>query len=383
MKPQAKLLKPDSAHEQLEKALTEPDVLTKVWGILGTTSDACDMNQLCAPLIDKSILPASQLESICLQHKARFSGGSWKHPATGIEMIWIPSGEFLYGPEKRVHAADGFSLARHPITNEQFAKFVSATGYAPIEMDPAREDFLRHKPDDDLMDHPVTWVSQLDALAYCAWAGLALPDEYHWEKAARGADGRTFPWGEATPFGMDNGVSRDLASIGSDQTVPVGSYTDVRSAYGCEDMAGNVSEWTLPDSNVYRWPKLASYAIVRGSCFLRNDPRRVMVTHRRSLSSLRRNMWVGFRPAFLPVVSKWEEYTKPDAIPQELIGKFKIVDRQSELSASPPDKESPVPKAPSSIPETESPAPEKPSPPTVQKPATPRAPPPPWWRFWR
>ena len=371
MKPQAKLLKLDSAREQIEKALTEPDVLTKVWRILGTTSDACDMYQLCAPLIDKAILLASQLESICLQHKARFSGGSWKHPASGIEMIWIPPGEFLYGPEKRVHAADGFSLARHPITNEQFAKFVSATGYAPIEIDPAREDFFRHKLNGDLMDHPVTWVSQLDALAYCAWAGLALPDEYHWEKAARGPDGRTYPWGEATPFGTENGVSRDLASIASDQTVPVGSYTDVRSAYGCEDMAGNVSEWTLPDSDMYRWPKLASYAIVRGSCFLRNDPRRVMVTHRRSLSSLRRNKWVGFRPAFLPVVSNWDEYTKPDAIPQELIGEFKTVARDPETPDESPDSESDTPE---SIP-----------PPTAKEQRNPDAPPPRqerWWKFW-
>lgn len=370
-----KLLTEDAATIQMAEALTAPNALGKVWEILGKTSQTCDLNKLCALPIDRVILSRSQMESICLQHEARFNGGAWLHPLTEIEMIWIPPGEFLYGPEKRVHLTDGFSLARHPITNEQFSKFVSATGYSPADNDPAREDFLRHQPNKDINDHPVTWVSLPDALAYCAWAGLALPDECQWEKAARGTDGRTYPWGETTPFSTR--LPKTLAQVSSEQTIPVGSYKEVRTAYGCEDMVGNVSEWTLPDSLVYRWPVLESFATVRGSCFMRNDPRRIMITHRRRLSSLRRNKWVGFRPVFLPVVSNWEEYAKSEAIPQKLIEEFKTVVRSPEADEETINED---PSASESTPPTQEL--QTPDAPRAQKPPVPSVPPSPWWKLW-
>jgi serine/threonine-protein kinase len=101
--------------------------------------------------------------------------------------------------------------------------------------------------------------------------------------------------------------------VDSSGTVPVGSYPRTRTPYGCEDLIGNVSEWCqmtpgddprvvpqeLPE---VPWPAEGApvYAAVRGSCFLRTNPARMVAWHRRKLSVIRRNHWTGFRPAFLP-----------------------------------------------------------------------------------
>jgi formylglycine-generating enzyme required for sulfatase activity len=109
-------------------------------------------------------------------------------------------------------------------------------------------------------------------------------------------------------------VAEFLANVRSEGTVPVGSFPRVRTPYGCEDMVGNVSEWcqTTAEGDFGRvpvaWPDVrpapdgqAPYAAVRGSCFLRSDHLRMRAWNRRRLSVIRRNQWVGFRPAcFLP-----------------------------------------------------------------------------------
>jgi serine/threonine-protein kinase len=245
----------------------------------------------------------------------RRTGGAqhrvWINPADDSEMVWIPAGPFFVGPSRRKELAQskGFSLARHPVTNGQFAKFLKETGYTPPEH-PEPELFLSHWAKGNVPKgkekHPVVWVSYLDALAYCDWAGLMLPTEWLWEKAARGPDGRPFPWGDAWPV--------SLANVRSRSTCPVGSFSRTRSAYGCEDMVGNVSEWCqmvegddyghIPEARPeVEVPVDGSpvYAAVRGSCFLRRSRQRMPAWHRRRLSVTRRNRWVGFRPAcFLP-----------------------------------------------------------------------------------
>ncbi len=245
---------------------------------------------------------------------------AWVNPIDGSEMIWIPAGPFFVGPKERKQRAQckGFALARHPVTNGQFAMFLEETSYTPPSGHPDPNLFLSHWPGrkfpKDLERHPVVWVSYLDALAYCDWAGLTLPTEWLWEKAARGPDGPPFPWGDESPILERRNSGIGLANVRSRSIRPVGSYPRTRTAYGCEDMVGNISEWCemfegdsygeIPEGP----PQIQVpsgdepvYVAVRGSCFLRSNRDRMIAAHRRRLSVIRRNQWVGFRPAsFLP-----------------------------------------------------------------------------------
>jgi formylglycine-generating enzyme required for sulfatase activity len=237
---------------------------------------------------------------------------TWTNPIDRSEMVWIPPGPFVVGEDERPAECAGFSLARHPVTNAQFKRFRVETQYYPdstLDMNPAY--FLAHwagsggRVPNLLERHPVVWVSYIDALAYCRWAGLTLPTEWLWEKAARGSEGRLYPWGNQPPVGFD----KPLARIGTNSTCPIGSFPRTRTPYGCEDMIGNVSEWCMPLNQDYGtmpsgWPSVpagAAFATVRGSCFLRSNSKRMRACHRRQLSVTRRNQWVGFRPAcYLP-----------------------------------------------------------------------------------
>jgi serine/threonine-protein kinase len=237
----------------------------------------------------------------------------WTNPIDGSEMVWIPPGKFLYGREHTPAELPGFSLARYPVTNSQFAKFLAEAKYAPAKEHGDNTAFLSHwstgAPPKGQERHPVTFVSLFDALAYCKWAGLWLPTEWMWEKAARGPDGRVYPWGQGST------TRGKLAQIDSSGTCEVGKYKHVRSVYGCEDMVGNVSEWTYPMPKkaavsdfpppgvVPPFPKLADvYAVVRGACYLRSSAMSMRSSHQRNLTQTRRNKWVGFRLAcLLPV----------------------------------------------------------------------------------
>jgi serine/threonine-protein kinase len=246
------------------------------------------------------------------QHGRAAEYPAWVNPIDGSEMVWIPAGPFYVGPDNQRAQSRGFSLARYPVTNAQFETFLAESRYTPPADHPEPNLFLSHWRNGTIPkgkeNHPVVWVSFLDALAYCRWAGLTLPTEWLWEKAARGPDRRNYPWGD---FLRD---FPSLTNVFGRDTCPVGSFPRTRTAYGCEDMLGNVSEWCqttvnddhgfMPESvpDVHTDPEgVVTYAAVRGSCFLRTDGRRMVSWHRRRLSITRRNYWVGFRPAsFLP-----------------------------------------------------------------------------------
>jgi serine/threonine-protein kinase len=224
-------------------------------------------------------------------------------------MVWVPPGPFHVGKDNEPAESPGFSLARFPVTNAQFERFLDESGYRPPPDHPGEELFLAHWTNGAVPkgrgDHPVVWVSYLDALHYCAWAGLTLPTEWLWEKAARGPDGRPFPWGVEPP-------SEKLTNVGTSDTCPVGRFARTRTPYGCEDLVGNVSEWCQmtkgEDFGHFPGPRPSippaaggtkAYAAVRGSCYLRTRAVRMVSWHRRRLSVTRRNSWVGFRPALL------------------------------------------------------------------------------------
>ncbi len=170
-------------------------------------------------------------------------------PADDPSMVYVPGGPFLLGsdkghedesPQQTVEVA-AFNIDKNPVTNVEYKKFVDATGHrAP-----------RHWQDGKIPagkeDHPVVWVSWDDAAAYAAWAGKRLPTEIEWEKAARGTDGRVYPWGNTFDAALCNAQE---ASRGD--TTPVGQYPGGASPSGALDMAGNVWEWTADWYQGYR-----------------------------------------------------------------------------------------------------------------------------------
>jgi serine/threonine-protein kinase len=256
----------------------------------------------------------NELVAACQAADPGAPAATWTNPADGSEMVWIPGGPFKVGADDQDATCDGFSLARRPVTNAQFHRFVSEAGYAPPPEHPDNDGFLSHwsgkKPPAALAKHPVVWVSLYDALAYCRWAGAALPSEWLWEKSARGPDGRPHPWGDAGPLANPK---KKLAHVATDATAAVGGYSGVRSPYGCEELVGNVSEWCQPvpdDAPRGQFPLAPPdlpipasgeqvRAVVRGACFLRAGPAAMKSAHRRQLSVTRRNRWTGFRTAVL------------------------------------------------------------------------------------
>ena len=169
------------------------------------------------------------------------------HEETGIELIRIPAGPFLYGDNKKTMELLEYWIGRVPITNAQYKRFLDANpGYAVPFRDadwakPYNWDRTARNYPTDKAGHPVVLVSWNDAKAFCDWAGLRLPTEQEWEKAARGdKDGRVYPWGDDWVDGRCNTIEAGVRG-----TTQVGQYSPQSdSPYGCADMAGNVWEWT-------------------------------------------------------------------------------------------------------------------------------------------
>ncbi len=148
------------------------------------------------------------------------------------DLLLVPGGAFLAGDEGEQKSVDSFYLARTPVTNQQYALFLEANRGV------AKPRFWDNERFNQPLQ-PVVTVSWHEAVAYCEWAGLRLPTEWEWEKAARGASGRTYPWGNEEP---DESRANFEDRVG--QPTAVGSYPDGAGPYGHLDLAGNVWEWT-------------------------------------------------------------------------------------------------------------------------------------------
>jgi len=200
-----------------------------------------------------------------------------------FDWVTIPAGEFLMGsdpkrdgnaygdeqPQHRVYLAE-YRMARVPVTNAQYKAFVDVTSHG------APQHWQHGQIPTGKGDHPVVYVSWYDAQAFCRWAGVRLPTEAEWEKAARGTDGRKYPWGDSAPD-----CSKAQYSACGGTTVPVGSKPAGTSPYGAMDMAGNVWEWCQDwyDEDYYprspqhdpQGPDSGSYRVGRGGSWLDDE----------------------------------------------------------------------------------------------------------------
>jgi len=261
-----------------------------------------------------------------------------------MEMVEVPEGDFIMGtddpdaPEwekpKHSHPMErSYWIGRNAVTRGQFRAFSHTTGGSEPERSYFDDDLVG-----DLDQQPVVMVSWDDATTYCGWAGVALPTEAEWEKAARGTDGRKYPWGQAWDrtkanyldascpgdrIMMGNGKTLDehMAAFGGRDleyddgfpyTSPVGSFPTGASPYGALDMAGNVFNWCqdwwdeagFPRSTQgdFTPPQDGSWKVDRGSSWGNPGVLACRTTMRYGYAPSDRNEHLGFRVLLRSIV---------------------------------------------------------------------------------
>jgi serine/threonine-protein kinase len=205
--------------------------------VIQSPSDVIEFVEGLRELRQKYTSAKISLQSLLLSHQSSITNLQSDNLA-GIEWIEIPAGEFLYGEKKeKQYIRKPFLIGKYPITNAQYKRFLDGNPSHPV---PSGWDKAKRMYPLGRQNHPVVNVSWEDAGAFCAWAGCRLPTEVEWEKAARGTDGRTYPWGNDWVGGKYCNSSE--AGIGD--TTPVDEFPEGVSPYGAWEMAGNVWEWT-------------------------------------------------------------------------------------------------------------------------------------------
>ena len=220
--------------------------------------------------------------------------------ASERSMIFVPPGLFSMGSSNTVYM-DSFWIDKTEVTNAMYAGCVQAGKCSPPRSSDSHAR-VSYYGNPEFDHYPVIYVSWLDAQNYCAWVGGRLPTEAEWEKAARGTDGRQFPWGDIDPSSL-----LGLLNYHSQDTTEVGSYPNGASPYGILDMAGNVSEWVAdwlstdyyehPSTSNPLGPDAGEYRVWRGGSWANTSTDRVRTDSRTGNFPTDASGGIGFRCA--------------------------------------------------------------------------------------
>ena len=251
-------------------------------------------------------------------------------PGSHANMVQIPTGTFRMGSRDgyaderpdHVESENAFWLDLHEVTVGEYDKCVSAGECRRQKT--IRQPDAEHKFDrfcnygrKSREQHPMNCVDWYQARAYCRWVGKRLPTEAEWEYAARGTDGRKYPWGSEAPSeNLLNACGRECVILGAqvgkrwesmygaddgwDATAPVGSFPHDKSPFGVLDLAGNVAEWTDTEyAKCYRddCEPNSKERVIRGGAWNDAEPRDVRTTYRNRDVPVLRASFVGFRCA--------------------------------------------------------------------------------------
>lgn len=230
----------------------------------------------------------------------------------GVPMVWVSDGAFTMGssdgrtrnqPPHEVYLS-AFYIDQFEVTAARYAKFMEVTVHSQQKLVPMLWEQVNLSSDGDRPVMGVTWGA---ADAYCRWVGKRLLTEAEWEKAARGLDGRRYPWGDEEPaFTLANYGKMLSSNTYADSLRPVGSYEAGKSPYGIYDMAGNVSEWvadwydekyyTTSPKNNPQGPVRGIEKSFRGGSFV-NSSRAMKSSSRESNLPTDQGLYVGIRCA--------------------------------------------------------------------------------------
>ena len=238
--------------------------------------------------------------AIALYMRQANENGAGKDGAASVQ---VPAGAFTMGddenaPRREIYT-DAFYIDKFEVTVGRYARFLKETGSVSPPEGWEEADI------EQAAELPVVGVNWHDAQAYCRWAGKRLPTEAEWEKAARGTDGRLYPWGDQTPDLSRANFSNTSPKAYDGGLAAVGKHPQGRSPVGAHDMAGNASEWVADwyaesfpraDTRNPQGPQNGTTKVVRGGDRF-DSPDRIAVTRRYFASPDHRSETIGFRCA--------------------------------------------------------------------------------------